>query len=50
MHESNTFASKLTDRQRFAEGSLTSGDEVLPVWRDAHHEFGGFIGGAEIFG
>ena len=47
MHESNTFASTVTDRGRFEEGSLTWGDAMLPVWRAAHHEMGGFIAGAE---
>jgi Metallopeptidase family M81 len=50
MHESNTFAAAPTDRRRFEEGSLTRGDAVLPVWRDAHHELGGFIAGAERLG
>ena len=50
MHESNTFAAVPTDRRRFEEGSLTRGDAMLPVWRDAHHELGGFIAGAERFG
>ena len=43
MHESNTFADLPTDRRRFEEGSLTRGEALLPVWRDAHHEMGGFI-------
>jgi microcystin degradation protein MlrC len=43
MHESNTFAGLVTDLQRFREGSLTYGPAMLPVWRDAHHEVGGFI-------
>ena len=47
MHESNTFASTVTDRGRFEEASLTWGDAILPVWREAHHEMGGFIAGAE---
>src|SRR5271156_6024175 len=47
MHESNTFASTVTDRVRFEEGRLTWGDAMLPVWREAHHEMGGFIAGAE---
>jgi microcystin degradation protein MlrC len=50
MHESNTFAAAPTDRRRFEEGSLTRGDAMLPVWRDAHHELGGFIAGAERLG
>jgi len=50
MHESNTFAPQPADGQRFLEGSWTTGDAMLPVWRDAHHEMGGFIEGAEQFG
>jgi len=46
MHESNTFAPQPADRQRFEEASLTSGEELLAIWKDAHHEVGGFIGGA----
>ena len=47
MHESNTFAALPTDRRRFEEGSLTRGGAVLDAWREAHHELGGFIAGAE---
>ncbi len=50
MHESNTFAAQPADRRRFEEGSLASGEAVLPVWKDAHHEFGGFIAGATAYG
>lgn len=50
MHESNTFASMKTDHRRFEEGSLAHGDALVPIWRDAHHEMGGFIAGAERFG
>ncbi|MCI0702020.1 MAG: M81 family metallopeptidase [Planctomycetia bacterium] len=50
MHESNTFASRPTDLQRFREGSLTYADAVVPVWQEAHHEMGGFIEGATRFG
>ena len=50
MHESNTFAPLPTDLHRFREGSLTYGPAMVPVWREAHHEVGGFIGGAEQFG
>ncbi len=32
MHESNTFASTVTDRTRFEQGSLTWGDEVVRTW------------------
>jgi microcystin degradation protein MlrC len=47
MHESNTFATTLTDRARFEEGSLTWGEALVPIWREAHHEMGGFIAGIE---
>jgi microcystin degradation protein MlrC len=50
MHESNTFASTRADRRRFLDGSLAAGRDVIPVWRDAHHEFGGFLEGATRFG
>jgi microcystin degradation protein MlrC len=49
MHESNTFASIPADRRRFAQGSLAVGSDVIPVWKDAHHEFGGFIEGTGRF-
>jgi len=47
MHESNTFSQESTDLQRFREGSLTYGTPLVAVWRDAHHEVGGFIEAAE---
>lgn len=50
MHESNTFAAQATDLDRFREGSLTYGPAMVPVWRDAHHEVGGFIEGAAKLG
>lgn len=50
MHESNTFAKAGTDLAKFREGSLTYGPTMVPVWSEAHHEVGGFIGGAERFG
>jgi microcystin degradation protein MlrC len=50
MHESNTFAPLPADLARFREGSLTYGSSLVPVWKDAHHEVGGFIEGAERFG
>jgi microcystin degradation protein MlrC len=50
MHESNTFASLPTDLERFREGGLTYGPAVVTAWREAHHEMGGFIAGAERFG
>jgi microcystin degradation protein MlrC len=50
MHESNTFAATPADRKRFEQGSLAAGPDVIPIWKDAHHEFGGFIEGAGRFG
>jgi microcystin degradation protein MlrC len=50
MHESNTFAPLLADRRRFEEGSWTRGAALLDNWREAHHEIGGFLAGAEPLG
>lgn len=50
MHESNTFSKAPADFDRFREGSLTYGAALVPVWRDAHHEVGGFLDGAERYG
>jgi len=50
MHESNTFAATRADHQRFLEGSLAAGPDILPIWKRAHHEVGGFIEGARSFG
>jgi microcystin degradation protein MlrC len=50
MHESNTFATTPTDLNKFREGSLNYGQALVPVWSEAHHEVGGFIGGADRFG
>jgi microcystin degradation protein MlrC len=47
MHESNTFSSKPTDRAAFG---VQRGEEILRVYRDAHHEVTGYIEGAEKFG
>jgi microcystin degradation protein MlrC len=47
IHESNTFSRVPTDRAAF---SVTTGDELARVWRPAHHEMGGFLGGAERHG
>ena len=45
MHESNTFAASRTGLDAFRDGSLTFGDDLVPVWREAHHEVGGFLEG-----
>jgi microcystin degradation protein MlrC len=50
MHESNTFSPLRTGRDRFEQGSLARGEGLLAAWREAHHEMGGFIEGADRFG
>ena len=50
MHESNTFSSTPTDRAAFESASFKSGDALIAEWKDAHHEMGGSIEGAERFG
>jgi microcystin degradation protein MlrC len=50
MHESNTFSSTPANRKRFEEGSFAVGPAVIPIWKDAHHELGGFIEGAGRIG
>lgn len=50
MHESNTFAATPATRKRFEEGSFAQGNAIIPIWKDAHHEFGGFIEGSQRFG
>ena len=45
LHESNTFAPAKTTLLHFEEAFLHRGDALVPVWRDAHHELGGFIAG-----
>jgi microcystin degradation protein MlrC len=47
LHESNTFTSEMTALQHFQEAFLNYGDDLVAVWRDAHHELGGFIAGCE---
>lgn len=50
LHESNTFAPLPAGRERFLEGSLTYGSAMVPTWKDAHHEAGGFVEAAGKFG
>lgn len=50
MHESNTFAATPATRKRFEEGSFAQGNAIIPIWKDAHHEFGGFIEGSQRLG
>ena len=47
LHESNTFSRDLTTYRNFEEGYLHRGTDLIPVWREAHHELGGFIAGCE---
>ena len=42
MHESNTFSNTPTDIEAFSQ---TIGDDLFSVWKDTHHEMGGFIQG-----
>lgn len=50
MHESNTFSGATTGLDDFRAGSLADGEDLVPVWRDAHHEVGGFLEGAARIG
>lgn len=49
-HESNSFLKVPTTLDRYKESGLHYGREVVDVWRDAHHEVGGYLEGAERFG
>ena len=50
MHESNTFSAVPTDQAAFESGNLVVGDSIVDVWGEAHHEVGGFIEGASVYG
>lgn len=50
MHESNTFANTVTERRHFEEAYLHFGADLVPIWREAHHEIGGFIEGCAAYG
>lgn len=50
MHESNTFAITPTTVQNFKDAALHTGVDLIPHWKDAHHEMGGFIEGAQTHG
>ena len=43
MHESNTYSNASTEFDAF---SFTIGDDIFSVWKDSHHEVGGFIQGS----
>jgi microcystin degradation protein MlrC len=47
LHESNTFLSIPTTIDRFKESSLLEGAAIAPAWRDAPHEWAGFLEGLE---
>ena len=47
LHESNTFLSIPTTLDRFRESSLLEGAAIAPAWRDAPHEWAGFLEGLE---
>ncbi len=50
LHESNTFSGEKTTVRHFEEAALHRGEALIPVWRGAHHELGGFIEGCELAG
>ncbi|MCC6144353.1 MAG: M81 family metallopeptidase [Candidatus Hydrogenedentes bacterium] len=50
LHESNTFTEEKTNLRHFEEAFLHYGPDLIPAWRDAHHELGGFIAGCEAEG
>ncbi|MDP3061989.1 MAG: M81 family metallopeptidase, partial [Chloroflexota bacterium] len=50
MHESNSFLSKPTTLQNYQERALKRGEEIVATWKDAHHEVGGFLEGAQRHG
>lgn len=50
LHESNTFTGEVTEVRHFAEAFYHRGADLIPIWRDAHHELGGFIAGCETEG
>jgi microcystin degradation protein MlrC len=50
LHESNTFNPVRTDRAAFEAQCFQLGPAFVEEWRDAHHEMGGFIEGAERYG
>ncbi|MFO0907791.1 MAG: M81 family metallopeptidase [Isosphaeraceae bacterium] len=50
MHESNTFASDVTELEGFQSGGLEVGPGIVARWGDAHHEVGGFLEAARSLG
>lgn len=47
LHESNTFSPQHTTLEHFSNAHLDYGADLIPTWRDAYHELGGFIQGCE---
>ena len=50
MHESNTFSEVPTTLQSYRDANLDYGAKLIPRWKDAHHEVGGFLEGAQRYG
>ena len=50
LHESNTFASKLTRLSDFEAAATCRGDEIEAEFGQAAHEVGGFFAGAKEYG
>jgi len=50
MHESNTFSEVPTTLQSYRDANLDYGTDLVPRWKDAHHEMGGFLEGGERSG
>jgi microcystin degradation protein MlrC len=49
-HESNTFFSQPMTIERFSEGQLHYGADIIPHWRGTCSEMAGFLEGADRFG
>lgn len=49
LHESNSFADRVTTIEDFQVGGLDTGMAVRQRWQDAHHEIGGFFQAAADF-
>ena len=45
MHESNTFATQKTGLQQFHDAQWDYAGDLIPTWKDAHHEIGGMLQG-----
>ena len=49
-HESNTFATTVTDRAKFVDDCFCFDSDLVKRWGDAHHEVGGFLEAARTLG